>query len=107
MPNLFDDLVIEKTTTVENENFEDYEKQYAVFLHNDDITPMEFVVIVLTEIFGKTPGEALKLTLQIHHSDKGVAGIYDKETAYAKVDELDKLKQACGIHLLATVEENE
>ena len=33
-------------------------KKYKVILHNDDFTPMEFVVFVLREFFHKTEEEA-------------------------------------------------
>ena len=37
-----------------------------VFLHNDDYTSMEFVVAVLTELFGLPPKRAQALMLEIH-----------------------------------------
>lgn len=108
MASLFDNLVIDKQVIIEQEyTIEGYGKQYAVILHNDDKTPFQFVIYALIEIFGKTVEEASNLALKIHNSTKGTVGIYDKDTAYDKVDELDKLKKEFRYPLLATVEEVE
>lgn len=70
--------VIEKTTT-------ELPGKYNVILHNDDITPMGFVVEILVNIFSKNRQEAITLMLQIHNEGKGVAGTYIKSIAESKV----------------------
>ena len=52
---------------------------------NDDYTPMEFVVGVLTMFFNKTIDEADVLT-EIHKNGKGIAGIYPLEIAETKLE---------------------
>ena len=80
--------------------------RYGVFLWNDDITPFDFVIMVLMEVFDKPVGEAIQLTMDIHNSDKGLVSLYtDMDIAYDKVDEVDKLKSEFGFSLLVTVEE--
>jgi len=49
--------------------------RYQVLLYNDDYTPMEFVVSILEQIFGKGPSEATQIMLQIHRSGLGVGGV--------------------------------
>jgi ATP-dependent Clp protease adapter protein ClpS len=44
----------------------------AVRLHNDDYTTMEFVVTLLTELFGLHPPEAKARMLEIHGGQAGV-----------------------------------
>ena len=60
-------------------------QRYKVTIHNDDFTPMDFVVKVLTQVFFKQPAEAEQLMLQVHHSDKAVVGIYTYDIAVSKV----------------------
>ena len=60
-------------------------RKYKVILHNDDFTPMGFVVFVLREFFHKTEEEANSITLQVHKLGQGIAGIYDYQMAEQKV----------------------
>lgn len=52
----------------------------VVFL-NDDKTPMEFVIELLTTIFGHSEESAKELTLEIHNSGSAIAGVYSHEIA--------------------------
>ena len=64
---------------------------YKVLLLNDDYTPMEFVVGVLTMFFNKTIDEADAITTEIHKNGKGIAGIYPLEIAETKLRQAMKL----------------
>ncbi|MEC9281817.1 MAG: ATP-dependent Clp protease adapter ClpS [Bdellovibrionota bacterium] len=57
---------------------------YKVLIHNDDYTPMDFVVHVLEDFFDRSPEEATKIMLMVHHQGAGVAGIYPKDIALTK-----------------------
>ena len=50
--------------------------RYKVVLLNDNQTPVEWVIKVLTDIFKHTNDTAEKITLTIHNEGSGVAGIY-------------------------------
>tara|TARA_B100001248_G_scaffold59027_1_gene40108 strand:- start:3341 stop:3649 length:309 start_codon:yes stop_codon:yes gene_type:complete len=63
---------------------------YKVIIHNDDFTPMEFVVHVLTKFFKKQEQEAQKVMLEVHHRGAGIAGVYTKEIAETKVMQVNK-----------------
>lgn len=80
-------------------------KFYAVIFHNDDYTPMEFVIQVLIELFNKPLNEAQALTLHIHNHGKGVAGIYTYEIATQKCMETLQVAQLYQHPLRVTVEE--
>ena len=55
--------------------------KYAVVLHNDNYTTMEFVVEVLQKFFGKTRDQAVQVMLKVHQDGKGIAGIYSFDIA--------------------------
>ena len=57
---------------------------YNVLLLNDDYTPMEFVIIVLSKIFNKKQEEATQIMLHVHKKGVGVCGIFTYEVAESK-----------------------
>ncbi|MEO8502028.1 MAG: ATP-dependent Clp protease adaptor ClpS, partial [Vicinamibacteria bacterium] len=67
------DEVLERTDTVKKEK---KTPPYRVLLMNDDYTPMEFVVEVLMEVFGKGEAEAVHIMLKVHVEGAGLAGVY-------------------------------
>jgi ATP-dependent Clp protease adaptor protein ClpS len=58
---------------------------YRVLLLNDDYTPMEFVVLVLQDVFNKSREEAMRVMLHVHNHGVGECGIYPFEVAETKV----------------------
>ena len=80
-------------------------ERYKVLLYNDDYTPMEFVVAILEQIFGKGPSAATQIMLQIHNSGMGVAGVYVLEVAETKVSSVHGAAEARGYPLRAGVEQ--
>ncbi len=70
-------------------------QMYQVLMLNDDFTPMEFVVVVIQEFFGKDRETATQIMLKIHLDGKGVCGVYSRDVAATKVDQvLDAAKEA-------------
>ena len=57
---------------------------FAVALHNDNFTPMEFVVYVLQEIFNHPHERAERIMLSVHNEGMGIAGVYRLEIAEQK-----------------------
>ena len=60
---------------------------FAVALHNDGYTPMEFVVYVLQEIFNHPHERAERIMLAIHNEGMGIAGVYRFEIAEQKASD--------------------
>lgn len=58
---------------------------YRVLLLNDDYTPMEFVVLVLQDVFNKTRDEAMQIMLHVHNQGVGECGVFPHEVAETKV----------------------
>lgn len=61
---------------------------YKVILHNDDFTPMDFVVEVLERFFAKNREQAVQIMLKIHTEGTGVGGIYPQEIAETKMHQV-------------------
>ena len=80
-------------------------KWKVVFL-NDDTTPIDFVISLLMEIFKHPADVAKKITLEIHNSGSGVAGVYSFEIAEAKAVEATQLSRSNGFRLQITLEED-
>jgi ATP-dependent Clp protease adaptor protein ClpS len=78
--------------------------RYAVFLHNDDYTTMEFVVEVLTIDFSKPQEEAVGLMLKVHEEGKAVAGIYSFDVAESKILKVTEKARRSGFPLKLTME---
>jgi ATP-dependent Clp protease adaptor protein ClpS len=80
-------------------------RRFKVLLHNDDYTTMEFVVHVLTTVFGKTKNEASLVMLKVHNEGVGICGVYTAEIAEAKVALVHHLARKNGFPLKCTMEE--
>ena len=80
-------------------------KRFKVLLHNDDYTPMEFVVSVLEKVFGKGPSAATQIMLQIHRSGLGIAGVYVLEVAETRVATVHRMAEERGYPLRSGIEE--
>ena len=61
---------------------------YKVLLLNDDYTPMEFVVLVLQKFFGMTRERATQVILKVHREGMGVCGVYPRDVASTKVQQV-------------------
>ncbi|MDO5536601.1 MAG: ATP-dependent Clp protease adaptor ClpS [Desulfovibrionaceae bacterium] len=79
--------------------------RFAVYLHNDDYTSMEFVVQILKEIFFKKEEEAVALMLRVHQEGIAKCGTYIKEVAETKLLQVSKRAREAGFPLLCTMEQ--
>lgn len=77
-------------------------RQYQVILHNDNFTPMDFVVMALMKYFNKSFGEAQALMLQVHRQGKSVAGIYSYDIAMTKAAVTMRAAREAGYPLKLT-----
>lgn len=96
-------------TEIENEYEEELEleepKLYKVLLLNDDYTSMDFVIMVLMEIFHKDAKSANAIMYKIHEEGSGLCGVYDYEIAETKIAQVHTLAKEHEFPLRATLEE--
>ena len=71
-------------------------QMYQVVLLNDDFTPMEFVVHVIQEYFSKDREMATQIMLKIHLEGKGICGVYSRDVAGTKVDQVTQAARNAG-----------
>jgi len=57
---------------------------WKVIFLNDDKTPMELVIELLTGIFKHSESKAKEITLEIHETGSSIVGIYPFEIAEQK-----------------------
>jgi ATP-dependent Clp protease adaptor protein ClpS len=79
-------------------------KMWNVILYNDDKTTMEFVVLVLMQIFHKSFEEASDIMMNIHDTGKGIAGTYSNEVATQKKEEAIAAARTNGFPLRVEIE---
>lgn len=60
---------------------------YEVYIHNDDFTPMDFVIEALGKFFHMDDIRAKKVTLEAHAKGRAVCGVYSKEIAETRIDQ--------------------
>jgi ATP-dependent Clp protease adaptor protein ClpS len=80
-------------------------KMWKVIFLNDDQTPMELVIELLTGVFKHTETRAKEITLEIHNSGSAVAGVYTFEIAEQRGIEATNIARANGSPLRIQVEE--
>jgi ATP-dependent Clp protease adaptor protein ClpS len=61
---------------------------FKVMLLNDDYTPMEFVVVVLQKFFAMSREQATQVMLKVHREGMGVCGVYPRDIATTKVEQV-------------------
>ena len=80
---------------------------YDVLILNDDYTTMDFVVMILKTIFGKSHDEAMQLMLYVHENGEAVAGTYIYDIAQSKADKATALARENGFPLQLIVNQKE
>ena len=79
-------------------------QMFQVVMLNDDYTPMEFVVMVIQEYFSKDRESATQIMLKIHLDGRGVCGVYSRDMAATKVNQVMEAASQAG-HPLQCVSE--
>ncbi len=78
---------------------------WKVVIHNDDFTPINFVIGLIMRVFNKSIDEAVVLTHAVHNNGKANVGPYTKEVALTKVYQVKVYSEQFGHPLTASAEE--
>ena len=79
---------------------------FKVMILNDDYTPMDFVVLVLQKFFSLSREKAMQIMLKVHREGMGVCGVYSKDVAATKVDQVRSYAKQHQHPLQCLMEEN-
>jgi ATP-dependent Clp protease adaptor protein ClpS len=81
-------------------------KLYKVMLLNDDYTPMDFVIVVLQRFFSLDTEQAMRIMLKVHHEGRGVCGIFPRDIAATKVQQVSNFARQHQHPLACVMEES-
>lgn len=79
---------------------------YKVLLLNDDFTPMDFVIVVLQRFFGMDKEQATRIMLQVHNEGRGLCGLYPRDIAATKVEQVSAFARQHQHPLACIMEKN-
>ncbi len=77
---------------------------FKVLLLNDDYTPMEFVVHVLEVFFAMEREKAVQIMLAVHTAGSAVVGIYPRDIAETKAEQVNHYARENDHPLLSKIE---
>jgi ATP-dependent Clp protease adaptor protein ClpS len=80
-------------------NAEELERPYRVIIQNDDVTPMDFVVLVLLTIFELEIERAMSVMLDAHNNGRALVRTLPLEDAQQRVYSAQSLAREAGYPL--------
>jgi len=81
-------------------------RMYKVILYNDDFTTMEFVIEVLQRFFSINRERAMQIMLKVHNEGSAICGVYVRDVAETKVNQVVEFAKQHGHPLRCSMEEN-
>lgn len=93
-----DELALEDKTALQVPSL------FKVLMLNDDYTPMDFVVEVLESYFGKDREQAVRIMMTVHTDGRAVCGIFSRDVAETKAEQVIDYARECQHPLLCQVE---
>jgi len=91
-------------TSLDEQTEYDQEDLAKVLIHNDDVTPMDFVVIILQRIFQLSPLEAEHVMITAHLNGLALVATLPLSEARKRVGKAHFAAQLEGYPLMFTIE---
>lgn len=79
---------------------------FKVLLLNDDFTPMDFVILVLQKFFAMSREQATQIMLKVHNEGRGLCGLYPRDIAATKVEQVVAFARRNQHPLVCVMEKN-
>ena len=107
-----DTTTVPKTTTTTDIEYlvvseEELEKPFRVIIQNDDVTPMDFVVVVLMQIFGLTADRAVEVMFEAHEKNRALVTTLPLKEAQDRVYIAQSIARNAGYPLSFYLEPDE
>lgn len=83
------------------------EKPFRVIIHNDNVTPFDFVIAVLCTIFELDIQKATEVTYQAHNVGNALVAVLPYEEAHRRVYNAQTAAREFGYPLSFTLEPDE
>jgi len=93
-----------RITEIKTDKKQKLAPNYRVLIHNDDVTPMDFVVKVLSEIFKKNAPDAMEIMLVAHHTGMALVAVLPLEQAELRTEQAHSMARARNYPLTFTYE---
>ena len=77
---------------------------YQIVLHNDDFTPMEFVLGMLEKYLFMDRRQAAAVMMEAHQQGKAVCGLFTKDVAESKLEFITDLSRENEHPLVCSME---
>jgi ATP-dependent Clp protease adaptor protein ClpS len=77
---------------------------FQILVHNDDFTPMEFVVSILERFFFMNRRQATEVMLEAHLKGKATCGLYTKDVAESKIQQVTEYARIYEHPLVCSME---
>lgn len=107
MPTQEPDVTVIPDVTYSVVTDEELEKPYRVMILNDDVTPMEFVVLVLRRFFDLQNERAIAIMLEAHYEGQAHVTTLPFEEAQQRVYGAHSAARAAGYPLTFFLEPDE
>lgn len=104
------DIKLESETEIERdvetnlERLEEEEPRYRIIIHNDDVTPFDFVIVILQRIFQLLPLAAEHVTFMAHYTGQAYVCTLPLNEAKKRVGKAHFAAQLEGYPLKFTIE---
>lgn len=99
MPTELPDVQVIPNVTYTLVTDEELEKPYRVIIENDDVTPMEFVVVTLRHFFGLTIEQASGVMLEAHRNGRALVATMPYQEAQERVYDAHSAAREAGYPL--------
>lgn len=103
-PSIVAETDWELDTNLEQLTEDDQEDLARVLIHNDEVTPMEFVVIILQRIFQLSPLEAEHVMITAHFNGLALVATLPLSEAKSRVGKAHFAAQLEGYPLMFSIE---
>lgn len=93
----------ESDVIVETQTLTSEPPLYVIIMHDDDFTTMDFVVLVLMEVFDYGADKAVETMMQVHYEGQAPIAIFPKEIAEMKIALVEEMAEKAEFPLLLTL----